>query len=136
MDYEKAYKEALEKARGFMDFYKDNPAQAQKFIDIFPELAESEDERFRRYIIEVCESSLERDQGAHFCKLSTKQLKEFLEKQQEQKPELEIGRRCDTCTYWLRNSFNRGICNYGDPRRTQGGDTCENWHILSRLFKG
>ena len=53
MDYEKAYKKALETARDFLDFYKDNPVQAQKFIDIFPELAESEDERIIRAIIDA-----------------------------------------------------------------------------------
>ena len=53
MDYEKAYKKALETARDFLDFYKDNPVQAQKFIDIFPELAESEDERVRSVIKKI-----------------------------------------------------------------------------------
>ena len=53
MDYEKAYKEALERARDYYDFYKENPAKAQPFIDIFPELAESEDERIRKEIIEL-----------------------------------------------------------------------------------
>ena len=48
MDYEKAYKEALERARDYYEFYKENPAKAQPFIDIFPELAESEDERIRK----------------------------------------------------------------------------------------
>jgi hypothetical protein len=51
MDYEKKYKEALERARDYYEFYKENPAKAQPFIDIFPELVESEDERIRKWLI-------------------------------------------------------------------------------------
>lgn len=50
MDYEKKYEEALERARDYYEFYKEYPAKAQPFIDIFPELAESDDERTRRFL--------------------------------------------------------------------------------------
>jgi hypothetical protein len=53
MDYEKKYEEALERARAYYEFYKENPAKAQPFIDIFPELVESEDERIRKVLLNL-----------------------------------------------------------------------------------
>ena len=57
MDYEKAYKEALERAR---DYYKANIklGKADENLvleDIFPELKESEDEKIREQIISFIE---------------------------------------------------------------------------------
>ena len=46
-------KEALESARMLYEFYKDIPAKAQKIIDAFPELAESEDEKTRKLILDT-----------------------------------------------------------------------------------
>lgn len=53
MDYEKKYKEALRRAK---DLY-DNHALGKPFIcktceDIFPELKESEDEQYRKWVLE------------------------------------------------------------------------------------
>lgn len=46
MDYEKAYKDALERAKSF-----ELPEYKNIMVSIFPELAESEDERIRKEII-------------------------------------------------------------------------------------
>lgn len=46
MNYEKAYKDALERAKGI---YKDT--WNSYILNIFPELAESEDERIRKKLI-------------------------------------------------------------------------------------
>ena len=47
------YEEALAKARKLYDdcVQADNPIQAQRYADIFPELKESEDERIRKWLI-------------------------------------------------------------------------------------
>ena len=83
MDYEKKYKESLERAKELYDFYKDNPAQAQKFVDIFPELAESEDERIKR-----CISDAVRKYGVEFATgtITKEKMLVWLEKQGKQKP--------------------------------------------------
>ena len=51
MDYEKKYKEALEIAKGFM-----NPnrlgATKEELAQMFPELAESEDEKIRKSLLD------------------------------------------------------------------------------------
>ena len=52
MDYEKKYKEALERAKDFIE--KQNPPALNKefMAEIFPELKESEDERIRESLLE------------------------------------------------------------------------------------
>lgn len=44
MDYEKKYKEALERARDVYTYYCDDREQLRKIESIFPELKESEEE--------------------------------------------------------------------------------------------
>ena len=53
MDYEKKYKEALERAKKYHQqlLDEDNPEWASEIAEIFPELAESEDERIRKSLI-------------------------------------------------------------------------------------
>ena len=53
MNYEKAYKEALEKATAF---YETKSPDCLILESIFPELAESEDERIRKEIISIVKS--------------------------------------------------------------------------------
>lgn len=81
----KAYDEALERARGLYEFYKDGKTRGQQFIDIFPELAESEDERIRKELIfyfqeEIPQCSIQE----HADKM--KEFIAWLEKQGEKKP--------------------------------------------------
>lgn len=81
MDYEKKYKEALERARQFSEhpLQEDSDSIAEY---IFPELKESEDERIRKEIIDFI-----------YDKTDTYELREksnswiaWIEKQGEQKP--------------------------------------------------
>lgn len=53
MDYEKAYKDALERAREIYNdsFFKDGNSGHNLMERVFPELAESEDERIRERLI-------------------------------------------------------------------------------------
>lgn len=56
MDYEKAYKEALERARELsIDGYLD----AIAIDELFPELEESEDERVRKGLVKAVSGTLE-----------------------------------------------------------------------------
>lgn len=54
MDYEKKYKEALERAKGLLEGMDEGDyfASNEDIENIFPELKESEDEKIRREIIE------------------------------------------------------------------------------------
>ncbi len=82
----KAYDEALEKAK---DCLKDGTitSTAIDYIStIFPELKESEDEVFRKYILKCCEETIQmNNRGLELSMATTKQLKNWLEKQCEQK---------------------------------------------------
>ena len=62
MDYEKKYKEALERAKKwyFAPNSETMPTYAKRIIkEIFPEFKESEDERIRKELIEHCEQQAE-----------------------------------------------------------------------------
>ena len=78
-DYEQKYKEALERAKKFEDKYGGDYAGY-----IFPELAESEDERIRKWLYDYFSTIKEmiwihRD-------ITCEQILDWLEKQKEQKP--------------------------------------------------
>lgn len=80
MDYEKAYKEALERAKSFQEKYGGDYAGY-----IFPELRESEDEIHRKWILEYLYDGLRKADEQfkdHF-----KSAINWLEKQKEQKPD-------------------------------------------------
>lgn len=57
MDNEKLYKEALERARDVYTYYCDDREQLRKIEFIFPELAESEDEKIRKELTEFLEKA-------------------------------------------------------------------------------
>lgn len=61
MDYEKEYKEALERARDVYTYYCDDREQLRKIEHIFPVLKESEDERIKREIIEYIKTGTYRN---------------------------------------------------------------------------
>lgn len=53
MDYKKMYEEALDKARIYRDNAKAiNDPSAERYESIFPELAESEEEKIRKFLID------------------------------------------------------------------------------------
>lgn len=76
MDYEKAYKDALERAKSVIKECGDNKGRITMIESIFPELAVSEDERIRKELIELI---------AKHCG-KTCEMYLWLEKQGEQKP--------------------------------------------------
>lgn len=51
MDYEKKYKEALERAKGKIKEVGDNEGRKRIIRDIFPELRECDDERIKEKIL-------------------------------------------------------------------------------------
>ena len=76
MDYEKAYKEALELARSYYD------ENTNQFLDtIFPELRESEDERIRKWLVDYF-GSIKETVWIHR-DITCEQILEWLEKQKE-----------------------------------------------------
>ena len=81
MDYEKLYKEALERAKEFVCI--DNIEVAEY---IFPELNKLGDEKIREWIIEELHLSYQRAAGDREREDSLKKAIAWLEKQGEQKP--------------------------------------------------
>ncbi len=58
MNYEKEYKEALERAKRLRNSKYQTMNAKRVAEEIFPVLAESEDEKFREYIIKCCEECI------------------------------------------------------------------------------
>ena len=96
MDHEKAYKEALERAKEYLENSASTGASMYAVNDalkgIFPELAESEDERIRKEILDFIQLCLSRtDFGSRSIALRKEDAEMFekwiayLEKQKEQK---------------------------------------------------
>lgn len=82
MDYEKRYKEALEKANAA---HKDEDRHLKATLErIFPELNENEDERIRKMLIEFFSKGAEYNSSTNG--ISDKDIISWLEKQGEQKP--------------------------------------------------
>ena len=84
MDYEK-YNNALEKARVRYNEIKDTDCSEKKFLlGLFPELAESEDEKIRKAVIEMIHDtpSIECEENYNVCK---NDILAWLEKQGEKK---------------------------------------------------
>ena len=86
MNYEKAYNEALERARELYDnLINEGTLATSKGIEsIFPELKESEDERIRKELLEHC---INRRDGKQICVDASdyRRWAAWLEKQGEQK---------------------------------------------------
>jgi len=81
MDYEKKYKEALERAK-FLKKYLS--PEFIRFVDeLFPELQESEDEKIRKILINLVESN---GTACYINKIHKDKIFAWLEKQGEQKP--------------------------------------------------
>ena len=79
MNYEKAYKDALERARKMMNSKRSVVIGKQALETIFPELRESEDERIRKDIVAAVEMCGDLTQGRK------SEIYAYLEKQKEQK---------------------------------------------------
>ena len=136
MDYEKAYKEALERARQFSD--KPYLEDSKGIVDyIFPELKEKEDEQHRKWILEYLYDGLRKSDEQfkdHF-----KAAIAWLEKQCEQKPidkvepKFRVGDEIKTSNeesltitkidekgYWSEDLF---ICGFDDA---------DNWKLVEQ----
>ena len=81
MDYEKAYKEALERAKSFQEKYGGDYAGY-----IFPELRESEDERIRKFLVDYFASYKIGNVTTKPNGVRIDDILNYLEKQKEQKP--------------------------------------------------
>ena len=79
MDYEKAYKQALERAKKNWEL-SNCPSRAM-LEEVFPELRESEDERIRKMLISVVKHHADALEKAH-----EEEMLAWLEKRKEQKP--------------------------------------------------
>ena len=84
MDYEKAYKESFEAAKGLHD--AGNALTKKQMEIVFPELAESEDERTRKRLIEYFEGFRMGNVEVRWEGLIVQEVLAWLEKQKEQKP--------------------------------------------------
>lgn len=78
MDYEKKYKDALERAKEMCAM----PTDKATMEYIFPELRESEDERIRKHLLLHFRNKTKET----WCNMPVKDIIAYLEKQKEQKP--------------------------------------------------
>ena len=81
MDYEKAYKKALERAKK-VHKYSSDIAEIKRMEDIFPELKESEDEKIRKAQLDYWRSV----GGKEWHGVPVQETIAWLEKQSENKP--------------------------------------------------
>lgn len=101
MNYEEKYKEALERAKKLHDSYNLMHISVDEIEQIFPELAESEDERIINQLITLVNSAGE----VLLIPTNKEELITWLEKQKEQKPDDDVLHK----TY--QEGFNDGL-NY------------------------
>ena len=104
MNYEEKYKQALKKAKGiYIDATKEHCAHTDWLESIFPELAESEDERIRKEIIDfVVDNTICKD-GRREKYLA------WLEKQGKQNPVEESWPNLSNCLHDCKNCTGRCI---------------------------
>ena len=91
-DYKKKYEEALKRAKDVYTYYSDDTEQLRKVESIFPELAESEDEKIRKGLIAHLKDLRECEVGKLVPIKTSEHYDAWLEKQGEQKETL-----CDKC---------------------------------------
>ena len=105
MDYEKLYKNALERAKSF-----ELPEYKNIMVSIFPELAESEDEKIRKALIEMVHDTTGDELWVDY-NVHKEEALAWLEKQ---------GKSSDQIHYWTEeeiepiiNDYLRGVEHYG-----------------------
>ena len=86
MDYEKAYKEALERAKSKIENDKGHVLYEDDIKEIFPELVESEREQIRKNLISFFKKEYGTNSNAYFAGIEVKDIIAWLEKQGEQNP--------------------------------------------------
>ena len=86
-NYEKAYNEALERAKSAIKDCGDNKGRISMIESIFPELKESEDERIRKVLVDFFKNyKTQEELGIKtFFGIKTNDILAWLEKQGEQK---------------------------------------------------
>ena len=76
--------EALQAIKEKMDYYESDKRLRGAIETLVPELRESEDEKFRKYILQCCKECIEaNDKGLELSMSTTKKLLAYLEKQKE-----------------------------------------------------
>ena len=92
MDNEKAYNEALERARRILCNIPEGSASARDIETIFPELRESEDEKIRKFLIDYFTSYKIGNVATKLNGYRIDDILAYLEKQKEQHLELKAGK--------------------------------------------
>ena len=115
MDYEQKYKEAFERARNIHK-YSSDLAEIKRMEYIFPELAESEDERIRKELLEHCKN--------------------------QAKPYIQTGNKCLQIQSWIdwlekqgSNLVKNGYTNNKDVIEYAGNYSRTIWRKLMDNFK-
>ena len=115
MNYEKKYKEAIERARKLKEnpmdvFYEYTPKEGDTICDyIFPELKESEDERIRKALINGFKDYKGWDEE-WFDGITVRNAIAWLEKQGEQKPidKIQLGKKYKCIASPRYSTFMKG----------------------------
>ncbi len=145
MDYEKAYKEALERAKKILEFYK-HPAYSEVYAyakedipGIFPELAENEDERIYQDILDYCYKRMNNE----ISPITIHQVERWLswlekQKEPEDKGEISDGYHTFNELYYYRMLYNAAFFNLlpkevvHKSKRHHDGEECfgGGWFIV------
>ena len=122
MDYEKKYKEALERAKSKIKNDKDHVLYEDDVIEIFPELKESDDDRIRK---ELTQNLKERfgTRGSMGGNLDMPRVLAWLEKQGEKKPTIEM-KSAEENLGIDSETYNKVVdeCIYGEQNPTWSED--------------
>lgn len=114
MNYEQKYNEVLQKAKEEYNRLGElgNESMKRRFEIIFPELRESEDERIRKRLVEYFNGfydgfSSGNNVNVRWEGLEVKKVIAYLEKQKEQKPDLELIQRSWYMDGYIDGEFKR-----------------------------
>lgn len=112
MDYEKAYKDALNRAKHALDCHNQGMVSTgvSLITSIFPELCELEDEKVRRAIIDIIKS--QKEQQCHIDSTIYDEMLAWLEKQ---------GKSSDQIHYWTEEEIEPIISDYLRGAEHYGG---------------
>ena len=123
MDYEKLYKEVLERLRTLVNSAKKKGhiiVRTEDIEDTFPELKENEDERIRRELIDAIQGLYDYDELP--LSLTTKRKDEWIAWLEKQESVGEIVERCKT-SWYNEGKIQGQIEGLSDDEKYQQG-----WH--------
>lgn len=128
MDYEQRYKEALERAKKMLASKRRVIVEKQALETIFPELAESEDERIRKWCISHFKAAIRvTKDNAEYQEYLNNKVIPWLEKQGEQKPTADDKKLKKIEKQDTPKDYNSIDPHFGKPIETESKFKVGDW---------